>query len=153
MNSQSEASRQTVEDGRHDGALVVLYDGVCGLCDRGVQFLLSRDDAEAFRYAPLQGPTAKRLLDKHGIDDDLSTMVAVTDFGTPEERAWVRSDALVRIAAQLGGIWRALSWLRVVPRAVRDLIYGLVVRLRYRVFGKFDACKIPTPEQRARFLD
>lgn len=136
--------------GRH----LVLYDGVCGLCDRTVQFLLEEDRDAVLTFAPLQGTTAAKLGESLDLPDDLSTMVFVEDFdGERARRAAGRSTGVLRMLDTLGGFWRAVSCLRIVPRPARDVVYRTVSRYRYAWFGKFDACKLPAPETRERFLD
>ena len=140
-----------------DGLLPVLfYDGVCGLCNRTVQFILRRDRREVFRFAPLQGPLANRILKAHGIDpSDLDTIyVAVNCDQSSKERLLARSDAAVFVFRELGGIWRVgAAVLGLMPRSVRDWGYGLIARNRYRVFGRYETCPIPSESVRTRFLD
>jgi predicted DCC family thiol-disulfide oxidoreductase YuxK len=144
----SEATRAAAE------APIVLYDGVCGLCDRLNRFLLARDRAGRFRFAALQGAVAGEILARHGRDPrDLDTLYVVLGHGRPDERLLRKSDAALWILGQLGGAWRAVGALRVVPRGVRDLGYDLVARTRYRLFGRYDTCPLPDPRHRARFLD
>ncbi len=127
---------------------IVLYDGVCGLCDRLVQFLVARDHARALRYAPLQGDTAARLRTQHAtIPTDLDTMVFVDESGV-----YLRSRAFARIARYLPMPWRLGTVIRFVPRFLADAVYGLVARTRYRIFGKVDACGLPTKEERQLLL-
>ena len=133
---------------------LVLYDGVCGFCNASIQFLLRRDPGDHFRFAPLQGPTAREVLARHGIDaTDLDTVYVVEGCGTPQERVLSRSDAALHCAGFLGWPWKLGVAARVIPRFVRDAAYRLVAKYRYRIFGKSDACMIPTPDVRARFLD
>jgi predicted DCC family thiol-disulfide oxidoreductase YuxK len=139
---------------------IVLYDGVCGLCNRTVQFALKRDRAGIFRFASLQSGLASRILARHGKDaSDLDTVYVVLDYDPANlekggERLLVRSDAVLYILRRLGGFWGALgSLLRWIPRPIRDWGYGIVARIRYQVFGKYDTCPIPSVETRARFLD
>lgn len=131
---------------------LVLYDGVCGLCDRSVQFLLRHDRRRRFHYAPLQGETARALLARHGLGDGMGSFIYARGAGTPQERLHLRSAGALAVLADLGGGWRLLSGLRVVPRPLRDAVYDWVARHRYAWFGQFDACKVPAPEVRARFL-
>lgn len=131
---------------------LMLYDGVCGLCDRAVQFLLERDRAGAFHYAALQGETAAAVRGRHPRLEGVDSMVLVRDHGTPDETVFLRSSAALEIAAVLGGFWRLVSWLRLMPRPLRDFVYDQVARRRYGWFGKFDSCKVPAPAARARFL-
>jgi predicted DCC family thiol-disulfide oxidoreductase YuxK len=135
-------------------APIILYDGVCGLCNRLNRFVLARDPAGRFRFAALQGALAGVILRRHARDpSDLDTVYLVLGHGQPDERLLQKSDALLWILRQLGGGWRMAGALRVVPRAIRDLGYDLVARTRYRLFGRFDACPLPDPRHRERFLD
>jgi predicted DCC family thiol-disulfide oxidoreductase YuxK len=128
---------------------IVLFDGVCNLCNASVRFVLDRDPAGRFRFASLQSEAGRRLLEAHRLPtDELSTVVVVADG-----RAYTRSDAALRIARGLGGGWPALGALRLVPRPLRDAAYGVVARNRYRWFGRKEECMLPTPEQRSRFLE
>ena len=132
---------------------MILYDGVCGLCHAFVRFARRRDARHDFAFAPLQGRTARTILARHARDPvDLDTVFVVVDAGTPAERLLDRSDAALYVLAQLGGVWSLvaslLGWL---PR--RDLMYSLLARSRYRLFGRLDACALPEPEQRERFIE
>jgi predicted DCC family thiol-disulfide oxidoreductase YuxK len=134
---------------------IVLYDGVCGLCNRLVQFLLKHDKRSRLRFASLQSDFAAKVLQRHRIDPkDLDTMHLIENYEQPGERILQRSDAIVRAGRELGGFWGALAAVAgVVPRALRDPFYRFVARNRYRVFGKYDTCMLPEPNQRSRFLD
>lgn len=133
---------------------IILYDGVCGLCSRLSRFVLARDRAGRFRFAPLQGRLAGEILTRHGRDPrDLDTLYLVLDSGRPEEHLLRKSDAALWILRELGGPWRMAGALRVVPPALRDLGYDAVARIRYRLFGRYDSCPVPAPEHRGRFLD
>jgi len=134
---------------------VLLYDGVCGLCNRLVQFTLRHDRNDTFRFASLQGPTAGCILDRQGQSPaDLDTFYVVTDCGQPEELLRSRSDAALFVLRELGGASRMLAGIGgVLPKVLRDAAYNLVARNRYRVFGKFDACPLPNPKDRHKFLD
>ncbi|MCO5052562.1 MAG: DCC1-like thiol-disulfide oxidoreductase family protein [Verrucomicrobiae bacterium] len=128
---------------------IVFYDGVCGLCQRWVRFLLQRDKAQTLRFAPLQGETAKARTD---LPTELRTVVFILRPGTPDEQIFTRSEAALRLLEHLGGIWRVVSWLRIIPRGVRDGIYDFIARRRYRWFGKDESCPLPPTEWQARFL-
>jgi predicted DCC family thiol-disulfide oxidoreductase YuxK len=134
---------------------IILYDGVCGLCNRLVQFLLKHDKHGRLRFAALQSDFADKVLRRHGIDPkDLDTVHVVENYDQPNERVLQRSDAILRAGRELGGLWGAFSSIaRVVPRPVRDLVYRFVATNRYRVFGRYDTCMLPDPNQRSRFLD
>jgi len=133
---------------------IVLYDGVCGLCNRLVQFLLKRDKHDRFRFASLQSEFAGNLLRRHGANpQDLDTVYAVKDYGQPNESLLARSDAILYMLIHLGGIWKLASVGRVIPKLFRDGAYKVVARNRYRVFGKHESCMLPEPQHRAKFLD
>ena len=133
---------------------IVLYDGVCGLCNRLVQFLLKRDRRDRFKFASLQSEFAKRLLTRHGVDPhDLDTVYVVKNHEQPNETLLARSDAILYLFAELGGIWGLAGAGRVLPRGFRDAVYKIVARNRYRVFGKHESCVLPEPKHRAKFLD
>jgi predicted DCC family thiol-disulfide oxidoreductase YuxK len=127
-------------------APVVLYDGLCGLCDRWVQWVLRRDPGGVFRFAPLQSAAAARLLGE-GRASLPDSIVLLDGEGVHTE-----SEAVLRIARRLGrlGLLRAAAV--VVPKALRDGVYRLVARNRARIFGRLPACRVPTPAERSRFL-
>jgi predicted DCC family thiol-disulfide oxidoreductase YuxK len=130
---------------------IVFYDGTCGFCDWSVQWLLHHDPAGQFVFAPLQGETARR----HGLQDlthDPASVVLVRPDAPEGRQRLDRSDAVLAILAKLGQPWRALSWLKILPRVLRNPFYELFARYRYKVAGKIDACRIPAEHERARFL-
>ena len=137
------------------GHPILLYDGVCGLCNRSVQFILNHDRHARFRFAALQSDFATRVLQRHGIDPkDLDTLHVVENYDQPTERVLQRSDAILRAGRELGGVWTPLSLVAaIIPRPLRDVVYRFVAQNRYRVFGKYDTCMLPDPKQRSRFLD
>ena len=126
---------------------VIYFDGFCGLCNRFVDFVLARDVARQFRFAPLQGSTATLRFGPSGEVDP--TTILLEEDGVVYER----STAALRIISRLGGIWRVASVLSLIPRPIRDAVYDWVARNRYAWFGKRDACRLPTPQERAAFLD
>lgn len=133
---------------------IILYDGVCGLCNRLVQFVLKRDKRDYFRFAALQSGLASTTLQRHGRDSrDLDTVYLVVDYGQPTERLLARSDAVLFLLNQLGGIWKLAAFGKIMPRFLRELAYKLVARNRYRVFGKYESCMLPEPKHRTKFLD
>jgi predicted DCC family thiol-disulfide oxidoreductase YuxK len=134
---------------------LVFYDGVCGLCDRFVRFLLARDRQGRLRFAQLQGDLAHRELVPRGHDPaDLDTVVVLAGWQSPAPRLLTRSRAVLHAAGELGPGWRALAAsARIVPRGIGDAVYSAIARRRYRLFGRFDACPLPRPEWRDRFLD
>lgn len=129
-------------------AQLVLFDGVCGFCDLTVQWLLLHDRGAVLRFAPLQGPTAAALRLRHSeIPESLDTVVFLD-----EGRVYVRSQAFLQLARHLPSPWRWATVLRFVPSALLDVGYRVIAATRYRIFGKHDACRIPRPAERARFL-
>jgi predicted DCC family thiol-disulfide oxidoreductase YuxK len=133
---------------------IVLYDGICGLCNRLVQFLLKRDTHDRFRFESLQSELASNVLTQHRLDpQDLDTVYVVKNYGQPDERLLARSDAILFLLKQIGGLWRVAAMGSVLPKVFRDAVYKIVARNRYRVFGKYESCMLPEPEHRAKFLD
>ena len=127
---------------------LLLYDGVCGLCDRLVQWILAHERDQTLRFAPLQGETTARLRARHPtIPTEVSTVVYLAG-GTVH----LRSKAILHSARHLRRPWRWAFHLRWVPAIIADLVYRLVARVRYRLWGKLDACRIPDPASRHRFL-
>jgi predicted DCC family thiol-disulfide oxidoreductase YuxK len=138
----------------HDAGPILFYDGVCGLCDRTVQFVLRHDRRGRVRFAALQSAYARRMLARHGRDPGrLDTMYLLLNPGAPAERLLDRSDGIMGVLQELGGFWRLSAALRVLPRVLRDRAYDLVARNRYRWFGRYDRCALPPPDLRGRFLD
>ena len=137
------------------GVLVVLYDGVCGLCNSLVRFLLARDHRAQFRFASLQGRLAADILGRHGrqVTPNLDTIYVVESLATGQERLESKSAAVLALARRIGFPWSTLGILRIAPRFIRDFCYDLIARSRYRIWGKHDVCPIPRPEWRDRFLE
>jgi predicted DCC family thiol-disulfide oxidoreductase YuxK len=126
---------------------VLFFDGVCGLCNWSIDFVLKRDVQGDFQFSPLQGETAKTLLASSDVSD-LNTMVLWVSG-----RTYRKSAAAVRVLWQLSPFWKSVGtalWL--IPLPLRDLGYSIVASNRYRLFGKKETCRLPTPEERARFL-
>jgi len=127
---------------------ILLYDGVCGLCNRTVRRLIRADRDNVLTFAPLQGETAAQLRELHdNIPSDIDTVVFIEGG-----KAYLRSRAFIRIARHLRYPAKALSWLWIVPWPLSDLGYRLVAKNRYRVWGRSETCEIPAPEVRERFL-
>jgi len=125
----------------------VYFDGYCGLCDRFVSLLVSRDARRRLRFAPLQGETAAQRLGTLAAEQAPETVVFEDHAGLH-----FRSTAILRAAAALGGPWRSARLLEVVPRPLRDLVYDWVARHRFRWFGRRESCRLPTPAERDAFL-
>lgn len=127
---------------------VVIFDGVCGLCNRSVDFIMKYDRQQQFVFAPNQSEAAQKLLQAGGIDAfDVDTIYLYDN-----ETFYKKSTAALRIASTLPWPWKAASVARLVPAPARDKVYELVAENRYRWFGKRETCRIPTPDERSRFL-
>ncbi|WP_323191674.1 thiol-disulfide oxidoreductase DCC family protein [Halostella sp. PRR32] len=132
-----------------DGGPVVLFDGVCDLCSGFVQFIVPRDPEATFRFAPLQSDVGKALLAEHDLPtDELESVVLIEG-----DDCYVKTDAVLRIATHLGGMYALLRPARIVPRSLRDRIYDFVAANRYRWFGEKDRCEIPDGDVRGRLLE
>jgi predicted DCC family thiol-disulfide oxidoreductase YuxK len=119
-----------------------------------VQFILKRDKRDRFRFASLQSDFTREVLTRHGVDpDDLDTVYVIRRHAQPDERLLARSDAILYMLEQLGGVWKLMSVGKILPRVFRDAIYKIVARHRYRVFGKHESCMLPEPKHRAKFVD
>src|SRR5688572_18451276 len=127
---------------------IVLFDGVCNFCNASVNFVILRDKAGYFKFAPLQSEIGEQLATKHGIDKIETDSVIVVE----DEQVYTHSSAALRIARRLDGIWSWIYAFIIIPRPIRDFFYKLFAKHRYRLFGRQDACMLPTPEVRARFL-
>lgn len=128
---------------------IVLFDGVCNLCNGFVQFLVPRDTDERLYFASLQSDVGQELLATHGLPtDELESVVLVEG-----EECYVKSAAVIRIASIIGGIYTLLAPFRFVPRPIRDWVYELVAANRYRLFGKKEQCLMPTGDVQQRFLE
>lgn len=129
---------------------IVLFDGVCNLCNGTVRFIVRRDPQGHFRFAPQQSEAGRELLRKHGLleTSGMSESIVVLEGG----RVYLESDAVLRILYRLGGAWRLVCALWVIPKPLRDRAYRFVAHNRYRFFGRLEQCMTPTPELRRRFL-
>lgn len=127
---------------------VVLFDGVCNLCNGWVRFVIARDPRARFRFASLQSPFGSDVLCRHGFASDFLGSILLLEGDV----LFAKSDAVLRIAGGLRWPWPLLSVFRLVPRAVRDVVYDWVARNRYRWFGKRDSCPLPSRQDAARFL-
>jgi predicted DCC family thiol-disulfide oxidoreductase YuxK len=127
---------------------VILYDGVCVFCSRWVQFVIARDHLKRFRFTPIQSAYGTRLAQTFGIDPDDPDTNAVIHGGT----AHLKSDAALTVLSNLPG-WTWARMLFAVPKPLRDVVYGLVARNRYRIFGRYDVCFVPDAELRRRVLE
>jgi len=144
----NEVERNAIED-----RALLLYDGVCALCNGVVKFLMKRDRLDRFRFAPLQSELGREMLARFDIHTFPDGVVLITGALTPAERIYRRSDAVRESLRLLGSPWRQMGKaLNLLPRFLREWSYGVMARYRYRLFGRYNACPVPSPEQRSRLL-
>jgi predicted DCC family thiol-disulfide oxidoreductase YuxK len=127
---------------------IVLFDGVCHLCSSSVSFIIRRDRRGRFKFAPLQSPAGQELLRQHRLSPDGLDTFVLLEAG----KAYTRSTAALRVAKQLCGLWPLAYLLIGVPKWMRDAVYNVVAKNRYKWFGKREACMMPTAEVKERFL-
>ncbi|MBV7506582.1 thiol-disulfide oxidoreductase DCC family protein [Bacillus sp. sid0103] len=127
---------------------IILFDGVCNLCNSSVQFIIKRDSAGYFKFASLQSQTGQTLLKKHGLNNDLNSFVLIEN-----DKVYLKSSAALRVCSKLGTVWRIFSIFRFLPSFIRDFLYDIVAKNRYKWFGKEESCMLPLPEWKQRFLD
>jgi predicted DCC family thiol-disulfide oxidoreductase YuxK len=137
--------------------LLVIFDGHCGLCNRSVRWFLTRDHQDRLRFTPSDSPSIGALLRRHGLDLSATgragTILVALGIGQPSERVLTRSTAVLALLRELPTPWPAVAGiLRLIPRPLRDLGYRLIARFRYRIWARLEACPLPTPPERARFL-
>ena len=142
---RADRTGQNDQTGHHHP--ILFFDGVCGLCNGFVDLLLKADTRDRFRYAPLQGETAHRMLGPQDQAGGLHSFVYLEN-----DRIHEQSNAVLLALNRLGGAWRLLDLLYIFPRPFRDFVYRIVARNRYRWFGRHDVCRIPAPKERERFL-
>lgn len=127
---------------------LILFDGVCNLCNGSVRFIIDHDKQQQFTFAALQSEAAQRILDTHGVEPKMESIILVENGHVS-----TRSTAALRIAKRLNGIWSLLYIFILLPAFIRDPVYSLIARNRYKIFGRTEACMIPTPELKRRFID
>ncbi len=127
---------------------LLLFDGVCHLCDAGVRFIVRRDPAGKIKFAPIQSPLGREHYTRNGLDPDNPTVFLLLTPGG----VFKASDAVLEIGHILGGAWKLIGVFKPLPRPWRDAMYRFIARNRYRWFGKKDACMMPTAELKARVV-
>ncbi|PIB23779.1 thiol-disulfide oxidoreductase [Maribacter sp. 4U21] len=128
---------------------IILFDGICNLCNGFIQFVIKRDTADTFRYASLQSEIGQKLVSERGIDTARIDSVVLIEPGVAY---YIKSDAALQIGSHLKGFRTISRILYLIPSGLRNIIYDLIARYRYAWFGKKDACMIPTPELQSKFL-
>jgi predicted DCC family thiol-disulfide oxidoreductase YuxK len=133
---------------------LILYDGVCGLCNRLIQFTLKRDLGDRFRFASLQSPVAADLLRHYGRDSaDLDTVYVVANYGSSHEILLAKAHAVLFVLRTLGGVWYLARPFALLPTRLLDSVYDFVASRRYRWFGRSESCMVPSESVRAKFID
>ncbi|WML44444.1 thiol-disulfide oxidoreductase DCC family protein [Neobacillus sp. PS3-40] len=135
---------------RVDGIVerIILFDGICNLCNFSVQFIIKRDPLGYFKFAALQGEIGQKLLEKHEIHKDFSSFILIEN-----EQAYSKSTAALKVCLKLRYPWKLLSVLRILPLSLRDFLYDIISKNRYKWFGKKESCILPSSNMRKRFLD
>ena len=126
---------------------IVLFDGVCNFCNGAVNFIIRHDADKKFKFTPLQSEAGQELRTKFNIGEDVDSIILIEN-----DKAYMHSTAGLRVAKGLGGIWSLGYAFIIVPPFIRDWAYKLFAKYRYRLFGRQDACMLPTPDVRERFL-
>lgn len=127
---------------------ILLFDGVCNLCNGLVNFIIKRDNNRIIKFAPIQSPLGQSLKKKYALSsDDIDSAIYITS-----DKHFLRSSAVLHILKDIGGVWRIFYGLIIIPRFIRDIYYNQIARSRYLVFGKRDTCMVPGPETKDRYL-
>ncbi len=128
---------------------LILFDGICNFCSYWVQFVMKRDPGKRFRFATLQSAVGQRTFNEIGLPrEELKTMILVDG-----SKRYFKSTAALHIVKKIGGLWAILFIFIIVPAPIRDLLYNVVAKNRYRWFGKREACFVPAPDMKERFLE
>ncbi|MCC2249914.1 thiol-disulfide oxidoreductase DCC family protein [Virgibacillus sp. AGTR] len=126
---------------------VILFDGVCNFCDQSVQFILKRDKQEQFTFASIQGDAGQELLKRNHVATDMNSFILIDG-----NKTYFKSTAALRVCKELNGAWKLLYGFMIIPKPLRDFLYGVIANHRYEWFGQKQSCTLPSPETRKRFL-
>ncbi|SDN40721.1 thiol-disulfide oxidoreductase DCC family protein [Bacillus sp. OK048] len=127
---------------------IILFDGVCNLCNSSVQFIIKRDPKGHYKFASLQSMKGQSLLKQYGYDKEFDSFILIEN-----QRIYSKSSAALMICRNLTGLWKLLNILRILPAPFRDFFYDVVAKNRYKWFGKKESCMLPTKEMKKRFLE
>lgn len=128
---------------------IILFDGVCNLCDATVQFIIKRDKKDVFRFVALQSDLGQEIVNHIGIDTSKTDSIILYE---PGQAYYYKAQAALKIASALGGIYSILSVFTLLPKSLSNAVYDYIARNRYKWYGKKDECMLPTPQMRAKFL-
>jgi predicted DCC family thiol-disulfide oxidoreductase YuxK len=133
--------------------MTILFDGVCNFCNASINFVIDRDSKGIFKFATLQSEVGQELLKKFSLQtSDSESRTFDSIVAIEGDKVYQKSDAALEIARRMNGIWKIFYVFKIIPSFLRNPIYDLVAKNRYRIFGRTDACRIPTPELKTRFL-
>ena len=128
---------------------IILFDGVCNLCDNVVQFIIKRDKADVFRFVALQSALGKEIIKYIGVNPEKTDSIILYE---PGHAYYYKAEAALKIAKEIGGVYSLMSVFSLLPKRLSNSVYDYVARNRYKWYGKKDECMIPTPEMKAKFL-
>lgn len=128
---------------------IILFDGVCNLCNSSVQYVIKRDKSHTYRFAALQSEIGKKLVDERGIDTSQIDSIILIEPGVAY---YTKSTAALKIAQSFGGVWQLTSVFEWIPEKIRDWVYDYIAKNRYKWYGKKEVCMVPSPENNERFL-
>lgn len=128
---------------------IILFDGVCNLCDSSIQFIIRHDKKDLFRFVALQSEIGMEIIKHIGVDTSKIDSILLYE---PDKAYYYKAEAALKIAKELGGIYTAISWFGILPKLLTNSVYDYIAKNRYKWYGKKDACMIPTPELKAKFL-
>jgi Uncharacterized protein conserved in bacteria len=128
---------------------IILFDGVCNLCDSSIQFIIRHDKKDLFRFVALQSEIGMEIIKHIGVDTSKIDSILLYE---PGKAYYYKAEAALKIAKELGGIYTAISWFGILPKFLTNSVYDYIAKNRYKWYGKKDACMIPTPELKAKFL-
>ncbi|UOQ46946.1 thiol-disulfide oxidoreductase DCC family protein [Gracilibacillus caseinilyticus] len=127
---------------------IILFDGVCNFCSSSVQFIIQRDPDRKLHFASLQSEVGQELVQKYHVPEDIDSLILIDN-----DQVYTKSTAALNIAKQLSGVYRFARIFLIIPKPIRDFLYQIIAKNRYKWFGKKEACMIPKPEDRQRFID
>ncbi|NQY05485.1 MAG: DUF393 domain-containing protein [Flavobacteriaceae bacterium] len=128
---------------------ILLFDGVCNLCNSSVNYIIDRDKNDVFRFVALQSDLGKSIQEYLGLNpNDLDTIILYI----PGEAYYNKSSAALKVLNEFSGLWKIMNIFYIIPKPIRDVFYNLIAKNRYKLFGKKEQCRIPTPELKAKFL-
>ena len=127
---------------------IILFDGVCNFCNFWVNFIMDRDAKSVFKFASLQSEAGIKLIEKHSINTkDIDSVILIMN-----NKYFVKSEAVLKIARELTSFWKIFYYFKFIPAPVRDFIYDIIAKNRYSIFGKRESCRIPTEEEKSKFI-